>query len=169
MSAVIILVPVLTGVSWTAIGAAVAGVAASLGFGLAGADVKEISQSVRESLKDAKSASRGGGGAQSAEVALENTELSAEELAQIREFTMVQGNIKVHLRRRADGACVVCADGPGRSKAELEAVAKKVSQRLVQQLIYNKIVTELKGNDFEILDQNVDDEHRIRIRVSRWT
>ena len=49
-----------------------------------------------------------------------------------------------------------------------EAIAKKVGERLVQQLVYNRVVTELKSNDFKILEQNTEEGDHIRIRVARW-
>ena len=57
---------------------------------------------------------------------------------------------------------MVCAEGPGKTKAELEAIADKVGKKLVQQLIYDRIMTELKARDFQVLDQRVEEGERIR-------
>lgn len=165
MSGAVVLVPLLTAVPWSAVGAAVIGAAASLGYSVAKAGPGGIrgmlSGMFAPAVKEAPKGER-------AEVVVENTDLAAQDLAGVKEFVLERGGITIHLRRKTDGTCVVCADGAGHSKAELEASAKEVAQRLVQQMIYNKVVTELTGHDFEIVDQEIDDSRRIRIRVSRW-
>jgi len=162
MSAAVVLIPVMTAVPWSAVAAAVLGAAANLGYTVAkSASDLPVSASA-ESLAGNDPAPK------KVEVPVENTNLAVEDLSKMREFTLVKDGITVHLRRKKDGTCVVCADAAGRSKAELQAAADEVAKRLVQQLVYNKVVTELKGHDFEIVGQELDEDQRIRIRVSRW-
>ncbi|MHC4713243.1 MAG: hypothetical protein ACYTAN_08235 [Planctomycetota bacterium] len=162
MSAAVVLVPVMTAVPWGAVAAAVLGAAANLGYTVA-----------KEGMSGPRRETAAGVAADDArpkkvEVPVKNTHLALEDLSGIRELTLSREGMTVRLRRKKDGTCVVCADGPGRSKAELQAAADEVAGRLIQQLVYNKVVTELKGHDFEIVDQQVDEDRRIRIRVSRW-
>ena len=164
MSAVFVLVPILTAVPWSAVGAAVVGVAAAMGYGLSSGGRKGVVAVAAQ----AKEVVRGKATGPRAEVVVSNTQISADELAKAESFVFEQDGVKIQLRRNKEGACVVCAEAPGRSKAELEAVAKKVGQRLVQQLVYNKVVTELKTNDFQVEKEEVQEGDRIRIRVSRW-
>jgi hypothetical protein len=169
MSAVVIVVPLLTAVPWSAIGAAVVGMAASMGMSVAGEAQKEtkgVWETIRENLKGKAVAPPAS--PNRAEAVVENTQLSAEDLSQMREITLKQGEIRIHLQRKKDGTCAVCAEGPGKTKSELQEIASRVSKKLVQQLIYNKVMTELKSRDFQIVDEHVEEGDRIRIRVSRW-
>jgi len=158
-----VIVPVITAVPWPAVGAAVMGVAAAMGYGLSGAAVKEGFSFFRKRVKAETDDVTPG-----PEVPIENTEVKAEELAQVKEFVLKQEGITIRIRRKNDGKMAVCAEGKGKTKAELEAIAKKVGERLVQQLVYNRVVTELKSNDFKILEQNTEEGDHIRIRVARW-
>jgi len=167
MSAVIILVPFLPAVPWAAIGVAVVGVAASMGFSVV-RESATVARGLRRLLKR-KEVQASASPVPRAEAKVKNTQLAAEDLDNVNEFVLQQAGVKIALRREKDGTVVVCAEGPGRSKAELEALANKVAQRLVQQLVYNRVVTELKSRNFQITNEAREEGDLIRIRVSRWT
>jgi len=165
MSAAVVLIPVLSGVGWSVLSAAVAGVTNSLGFSLLGEGVKAAANLGTQ----AKGAGTElAGESASAEHELESTNLAQEDVAKLKQLTMCQGDIRLHIRQREDGTCTVCAEGKGKSKAQLKALAKQVGERLVQQMVYHRVTTELAGRGFQVLTQQVEEDGRIRIRVVRW-
>ena len=153
MSAVIILTPVIIG-GWPSIMAAIAGAASALGL--------VVRQQVKEEQRQEQAVE------QSVEVELANSEVIAQNLATDKEMVLVKGDIEIRVGRDERGRCRVCAKGKGKSKTELEQIAREFSQKLTQCFIYNRVATELKNKGFQMVNEEVMEDQSIRINVRRW-
>jgi ABC-type transporter MlaC component len=154
MSAIVILTPVIIG-SWPVITAAVAGAAAAMGM--------TVSESVRESINEKEKVE-----AKTVEVELEHSEVVAKNLSADKEMVVNKGDIELRIKRDQKGRCTVCAKGKGHSDAEFKAVAKEFGEKLTQVYIYNKVMTELKNKNFQVVNEEVSEDQSIRINVRRW-
>lgn len=154
MSTVLILTPVIIA-SWPAITAAVAGAAAALGMA--------VKQSVQESLEQANAEVE-----QSVEVELAQSQILAQSIATGKEIVVTKDNVELRVSRDQRGRCVVCAKGLGYSKAELKQIAEQFTQKLTQCFTYNRVVSELKNKNFQIVNEEVTEDESVRINVRRW-
>ncbi len=155
MSTVLILTPVIIS-SWPAITAAVAGAATALGFVM-----QKTTQEVMAGVQTQEEV-------QNVEVELADSEVLAQSLATNQQIVLTKGDIKIVVERDARGRCKVCASGKGHSKAELKQVAEEFTQKLTQCFVYNKVMKELKGKNFQIVNEEVAQDQSIRINVRRW-
>jgi ABC-type transporter MlaC component len=155
MSTVLILAPVIIS-SWPAITAAVAGAATALGF--------VMNKTVQETLAGVQTEE----GVENVEVELAESEVLAQSLATNQQIVLNKGSIKIVVERDARGRCKVCASGKGHSKAELKRVAEEFTQKLTQCFVYNKVMKELKGKNFQVVNEEVTQDQSIRINVRRW-
>jgi ABC-type transporter MlaC component len=154
MSTILILTPVIIG-SWPAITAAVAGAAVALGMA--------VKESVHESVEQANAEVE-----QSVVVELAESEVLAQSMATGKEIVVTKDNVEIRVSRDRRGRCVVCAKGHGYSKAELKQIAEEFTQKLTQCFTYNRVVTELKNKNFQIVNEEVTEDESVRINVRRW-
>ncbi len=154
MSTVLILTPVIIG-SWPAITAAVAGAAAALGLA--------VTHSVKESVEQANAEVE-----QSVQVELAQSQVLAQSIATGKEIVVTKDNVELRVSRDQRGRCVVCAKGLGYSKAELKQMAEEFTQKLTQCFTYNRVVSELKNKNFQIVNEEVTEDESVRINVRRW-
>lgn len=154
MSTVLILTPVIIA-SWPAITAAVAGAAAALGLA--------VTHSVKESVEQANAEVE-----QSVEVELAQSQVLAQSIATGKEIVVTKDNVELRVSRDQRGRCVVCAKGLGYSKAELKQMAEEFTQKLTQCFTYNRVVSELKNKNFQIVNEEVTEDESVRINVRRW-
>jgi ABC-type transporter MlaC component len=155
MSTVLILTPVIIS-SWPAISVAIAGAASALGF---------VMQKTAQELAAGVHMEEG---VQNVELELADSEVLAQSLATNQQVVLTKGDIRIVVERDARGRCKVCASGKGHSKAELKQVAEEFTQKLTQCFVYNKVMKELKGKNFQVVNEEVSQDQSIRIHVRRW-
>ena len=153
MSTIVLLTPVIIS-SWPLITAAVAGAAA--GMGLA---VKEIAKEGLENVEET---------AQSVEIELAESQVSAENVATGKEVVLVKDGVEIRVGRDNRGRCTVCAKGKGKTKAELKMIAEEFTEKMTQCFVYNRVVSELKNKDFQVVNEEVMEDQTVRINVRRW-
>lgn len=154
MSTVVILTPIIIS-SWPAITAAVAGAAAGLGM--------MVKETVKEAVEETEANVE-----QSVEVELADSEVLAENLATNKEIVLTKADLQIRVWRDDRGQCIVRASGKGRSKAELKQIAEDFAQKMTQCFVYNRVMSELKNKDFQIVDEEVMEDQSVRINVRRW-
>jgi ABC-type transporter MlaC component len=155
MSTVLILTPVIIS-SWPAISVAIAGAASALGFAL-----QKTAQELAAGVHTEE-------GVQNVEIELADSEVLAQSLATNQQVVLTKGDIRIVVERDARGRCKVCASGKGHSKAQLKQVAEEFTQKLTQCFVYNKVMKELKGKNFQVVNEEVSQDQSIRIHVRRW-
>jgi len=72
--------------------------------------------------------------------------------------------VTIEFKRDLRGTCSMCVTG-SKSKQELQKIGQEVSGRVVQQFAYHKLVTELKKRNYAIVDEKVQQDESIRVRV----
>ena len=59
--------------------------------------------------------------------------------------------------------------GDSHPKAELEELGRTLAGRVIQQYVYARVVEEMKNRTgMELVEQTVDDEDNIRIKLRSW-
>jgi len=154
MSAVVILTPIVIS-SWPAITAAVAGAAAGLGM--------MVKETVKEAVEETEVNVE-----QSVEVELADSEVLAENLATSKEVVLTKADMEIRVGRDERGRCTVCAAGKGRSKAELKQIAEDFAQKMTQCFVYNRVMSEVKSRNFQVVNEDVMEDECVRIHVRRW-
>lgn len=155
MSTVLIIAPVVIG-SWPAISGAAVGAAAALGF--------ILKEQAAELMQEGKVTETH----EEAEIHLEDSEIVAQDLRAGQEMVFTKDRVKLSVRRDERGRCVVCASGLGYTKSELTQMAEAFSQKLTQCFVYNKVMTELKHKNFNVVNEETMEDESVRIHVRRW-
>lgn len=154
MSAVCVLTPLVIA-AWPAFSAAVAAAAGSLGY--------QVLSGLGDTLEPV--ASR-----QSTTVQLEiaRSEVVTGQLARGQQITVARGGVTVTFSRDARGKASLCVAGDGHSKEELRAVGEELSQTVVQQYVYQKLMDEMSARGFVVVDQETNEDRSIRLKVRHW-
>ena len=158
MSTVLILTPIIIS-NWPAITAAVVGAASALGF---------VAKKAIEEEVQANSEQKSTQEVQSVEMELADSEIVAKAMAKEHQIVVQKGTMEIIIKRDERGRCVVCARGKGHSKAELKQAAKQFTEKLTQCFMYDKVMKQLKNNNFQIVNEEVGQNEDIRIHVRRW-
>jgi hypothetical protein len=149
MSAVCVLTPILIA-SWPVISSAIVSAAASLGFAVATKPKEE--QVVA--------------GPNRVQTDLANSEIVGGSIGEESKMVIEKDGVTVEFTRDARGACKLCVSGNA-SKKKLEQIGQQVSGKVVQQFAYHKLVTELKKRNFGIVEEKVQQDDSIRVRIRR--
>ena len=154
MSTVVILTPIIIS-SWPAITAAVAGAVAGLGL--------MVKETVKEAVEETEVNVE-----QSVEVELADSEVLAENLATGKEIVLTKADLEIRVGRDERGRCTVCASGKGKSKVELKQIAGDFAQKMTQCFVYNRVMSEVKSRNFQVVNEEVMEDESVRIHVRRW-
>lgn len=150
MSSVCILTPVVIG-AWPAVAAAVASVAATMGFTV------QVPETV-EALAPDRTRTR-------VETEVPNSEVLADEMAVNEKIVISQGSLEIVITRDDRGAINLCVTGEGHGKRELERIGQEVAGRIVQQYAYHKLITELKARNYNVLEESMQRDQSIQLKV----
>jgi hypothetical protein len=150
MSTVVVITPVVIA-SWPVISAAVVGAIGSMGFSVvrsaaAGAATQQASNRVKT------------------EIEVDNSEILQASVAQ-ESLVVERDGVRATFSRDERGALKVCMEGEGCTKAQLQQIGKDLVDRVTQQYVYHRIVTELKQRNMNIVDEEVQADRTVRIRV----
>ncbi len=152
MGAVCVLAPVVVA-AWPALSAAVVSAAATLGF------------AVREHEQQTPVERPPGG---RVELEIPHSEVVHEQLGRDQRLTVERDGVRITFSRDARGRASLCVVGEGLSTEELRAMGEQMSGRVVQQFIYQKLTAELARREFLVVDEQVDGNQAIHLRVRRW-
>ncbi len=151
MSSVIVITPLIIA-NWPAITAAVYAAVGTLGFAVA------------RHAADGVTASRATA-ATRAEIEVEDSDILQDAGGTGQELVVERDGIRAIFSRDARGALKVCMEGAGCSKAELKRIGQELVGRVTQQYVYHRVVTELKQRNMTIVDESVEADKTVRIRV----
>lgn len=153
MSAVCVLTPMLIG-AWPSIAAAIAGVAGTLGFAVAS---KKTTGSISGSSVNESSGNK-------VETEFPHSEILDSVAGEQQFMCISKDGVTIEFRRDERGACSLCVSG-SRSKSELQKIGEEVAGRVVQQFAYHKLVTELKKRNYSVVDEKLQQDKSIRMRI----
>lgn len=154
MSVCCVFVPIVV-TSLPAIAPAIAAAASSMGYAVK----KHMQQGSHVQSRP---------GVNSAVVDVKNTEVVGQELGAGQSMLVERDGVTIEFSVEASGQCKVCVSGEGRSKTDLESIGRTAAEKVVQMYTYNRVVTELKNRDFEVVQEGVDEEGGIRLKLRRF-
>jgi len=156
MSCVCILTPVVIA-AWPAFSAAVVAAAGSLGYQIAstGADLK-TTEAVSQTT-----ASR-------VQLEIENSEVVTGQLGREQKISVTKDGVTITFSRDARGKASLCVSGQGRGQEELRALGEELSQAVVQQYVYQKLMSEMQARGFNVIEEETNTDRSIRLKVRHW-
>ena len=154
MSAVCILAPVVVA-AWPAFSAAVVAAASSLGYEIAAA---------------ASQPGRGLDQVQPPEVQLEieQSQLVTDQLARDQRISVSREGVTITFSRDIRGKASLCVTGAGYTHDQLRALGEELSQRVVQKYVYQRLMDEIRARQFMVVEEEVDANQAIRLKVRHW-
>jgi len=156
MSCVCILTPVVIA-AWPAFSAAVTAAAASLGYTVVHAGLEEYQRSTVTETGERK-----------VSLEIEQSEIVTNQLGRDQHISVTRGDVTVTFSRDARGRASICVTGPGHSDEELKAIGEELSQRVVQKYVHQRLMDEIKARQFVVVEEEVDENHAIRLKVRHW-
>ncbi|HTN02993.1 hypothetical protein [Planctellipticum variicoloris] len=150
MSTVVVITPLIIA-NWPAISAAVAAAVGSLGFAVA-------SEAARASQSGIQTTNR-------ATLDIENSEILATAAGISEEMTVQRDGVRIRFSRDERGALKVCVEGDGLSKSQLAQIGQDVVDRVTQQFVYNRLMSEIQDRRMHVIDQEVQADRTVRIRI----
>ncbi|MGE3311331.1 MAG: hypothetical protein AB7O66_15295 [Limisphaerales bacterium] len=151
MSAVCILTPVVIA-AWPAFSAAVTAAATSLGYQL-------VAEARAETRVEAT---------QQVRLEIAQSELVTNTLGRDQRLRLTRDNVTVVFSRDSRGRASVCVTGEGHTDAELQALGEELSQRVVQQYVYQRMMDEMRARGYNVVEESVDENQAIRLKVRHW-
>lgn len=153
MSAVCILAPVVVA-AWPAFSAAVVAAATSLGY-----QVATSGSAPALAVEDAP---------KKVQLEIEQSEIVTDQLGREQSIVVTRDGVTVQFGRDVRGAASLCVTGEGYSDEELRAYGEELSQRVVQQYVYQRLTEEMRQRDFLVVEEEVDASHAIHLKVRHW-
>jgi Protein of unknown function (DUF1257) len=155
MSAVCILAPVVIA-AWPAFSAAVVAAATSLGYQVASEAANE-----KRAMTAPKNSSK-------VELEIERSEVVTNQLGREQRIAVTRGGVTVTFSRDARGKASLCVTGEGHSREELRALGEELSQAVVQQYVYQKLMDEMRSRGFNVVEEEINEDRSIRLKVRHW-
>jgi hypothetical protein len=153
MSCVVVVAPVVIA-GWPIITAAVTAAVASMGFNIVSSAASSV-QARGSVAADVKN---------KVDIDVEDSEILKGSA--VNESMVVEKNgIRAIFSRDARGALKLCVEGESHSKSELKRVGQELIDRVTQQYVYHRVVTELKQRNMSIVDEEVTADRTVKIRV----
>ncbi len=152
MSTVVVLAPIIVA-NWPVITAVVGAAVGSMGFAVVR---KEETRSQRTETKTRE------------EIEIDNSEILASGTGIEEEMVVEREGVRAIFSRDARGGLRVCMEGTGHSRSELRQLGQDLIDRVTQQYVYHRVVTELKARNMTIVDEEVAEDRTVKIRVRSW-
>jgi hypothetical protein len=152
MSTVIVLTPIIIA-NWAAIAAAVTAAVGTLGF----AEVKET-ESQRSHVDETTRE----------EIEVDNSEILGNAAGRSEEIVVEREGLRAVFSRDARGTLRVCMEGKGYSKAQMREIGQEMVDRVTQQYVYHRVITELQQRNMHVASEEVAEDRTVKIRVRNW-
>ena len=154
MSCVCILTPVVIA-AWPAFSAAVVAAANSLGYVL-------VDEAIKQSQKTTQKSNR------QVNLEIANSEVVTGALGRDQQICVTREGVTVVFSRDDRGRASVCVSGPSFTDDELRRMGQELSQRVVQKYVYQRLMDEMSTRQFTVVEEEVDANHAIRLKVRHW-
>ncbi|MGL4944521.1 MAG: DUF1257 domain-containing protein [Thermoguttaceae bacterium] len=155
MSTVIIIAPLVV-TSWPLITAAITASVASLGYAVA-KEGEHVSQECLASDNVVRD-----------EITLENSEILAGAAGRDQRMTVEKDGIKATFHRDVRGTLRLAIEAKGYTKAQIRKIGDELIGRVTQQYAYNRLMTEMKEHGMSIIEETVEEDDTVKIRVRNW-
>ncbi len=154
MSAVCILAPVVI-VAWPGFTAAVIAAAASLGYEVATEKINNRRQTEETAPETVT-------------LEIENSEVVTNQLGRDQRITVCREGVSITFSRDARGQASLCVSGEGHDAETLRTLGQELSQAVVQQYVYQKIMDEMRARGFAVVEETTNEDRSIRLKVRHW-
>jgi hypothetical protein len=155
MSCVCILTPVVI-MAWPAFSAAVVAAAASLGYQVAADANSRLPGAILE-----KSANN-------VQLEIERSEVVTNQLGRDQRIAVTKDGVTVTFSRDARGKAALCVTGNGQNADQLRMLGEELSQAVVQQYVYQKLMGEMRARGYNVVEEEVSEDRSIRMKVRHW-
>ena len=81
---------------------------------------------------------------------------------------MTRDGVTITFSRDARGKASLCVTGNGQSEEALRALGEELSQAVVQQYVYQKLMGEMRARGFNVVEEEVSEDRSIRLKVRHW-
>lgn len=152
MSTVSVLTPMVIG-SWPVIANAVLGAAAAMGFNVVAQSRNHLAEGEQQGQREKVHAD------------VPNSDVMAEAMAPNQKIIIEKNGVSLEFGIDDRGRCTICASGAGIGKSALKKIADEAAGRVVQQFAYHKLMTELKNRKFHVIEERVEADQSIQVRV----
>ncbi len=152
MSAFFVVIPTLTALAWPVVQLAVTSALTGLGYSVATTMVRGKNQVLNKVSVD---------------LDLKNTSAIAAKLGEDEELVLTKEDITLTFKRTVDGKCMVNVCASGKSEQELKQIGTDVTNRIIQKIVYDKVMSELKHSGFSIIQEKSND-NTIRLKARKW-
>jgi hypothetical protein len=156
MSCVVVVSPLVIA-GWPFITAAVTAAVGAMGFSVAQSAVGSANAEI--SLKQRLPTHS------KVDIEVEDSEILEDAVANDQVVVTRPDGIRAIFSRDERGALKLCMEGESVSKGELKRVGEELIQRVTQQFVYHRVVTELKQRNMTIVDESVSADRTVKIRV----
>lgn len=157
MSTVLVVTPLIIA-SWPAITAAITAAVGSLGFATAAGAAAATADALRSAERSR----------QRAEIEVEDSDILGDASATGEQLVVERDGVRAVFSRDARGNLKLCLEGGNLSKAQLTQLGEELLGRVKQQYAYHRIVEELQQRNMTIVDERVEPDQSVKIRVRNW-
>lgn len=141
--------------AWPAFSAAVVAAAGSLGY--------QVATEINSHVPDAAIAS-----SNRVQLEIERSEVVTNQLGRDQRISVARDGVTVTFSRDARGKAALCVTGNGQSDETLRALGEELSQAVVQQYVYQKLMSEMQARGFNVVEEEVSEDRSIRLKVRQW-
>jgi hypothetical protein len=152
MSTCIVLAPIIIA-NWPAITAVVGAAVGTLGF---------------SAIQHCEAEITAASGATREEIEVENSEILPSAAGRDETIVVEREGLRATFSRDGRGALRVCVEGQGQSKAALRKIGQELIDRVTQQYVYHRMITELKERNMHVVSEEVSEDRTVKIRVRNW-
>jgi hypothetical protein len=153
MSCVCILAPVVIA-AWPTFSAAIVAAATSLGYEVVSDKLARATANEERNT--------------SVRLGLEQSELVTDQLGRDQRLTVSRDGVTITFSRDERGKASICVEGTGQDETTLRSMGEQLGQRVVQQYVYQRLMEEMRTRQFVVVDEEVDANHAIRLKVRHW-
>ena len=154
MSCVVVVAPLVIG-GWPVITAAVTAAVSSMGFSVVQSGMEATNTNIRVNQEKTK---------QRVEIEVDESEVLQDAIA-TNQIVVEREGMRAIFSRDARGALKLCMEGESHSKADLKRMGEELINRVTQQFVYHRVVTELKQRGMSIVDEQVTADRTVKLRV----
>lgn len=154
MGAVCVLAPVVVA-AWPAFSSAVVAAAGALGYQIASEAIEAPPIHGQEHHG-------------SVQLEIERSEVVTNSLGRDQRISVTREGVTVTFSRDARGKASLCVTGTGHTNDELRAFGEELSQCVVQQYVYQKLMDEMRSRGFVVVEEEQNEDRSIHMRIRHW-
>jgi hypothetical protein len=155
MSVVCVIAPVMVA-AWPAFSSAVIAAAGSLGYQVA-SEASRLTHTVDRSAKPS-----------GVHLEVFGSEIVTTQLQRDQRLAVTRDGVTVTFSRDARGQASLCVVGEGMPEETLRALGTELSQAVVQQYAYQRIIEEMRQRGLQVVEEELLEDRSIHLKVRQW-